>query len=195
MKKYIIGIDEVGRGPLSGPVAVGAVFATQEVLDSFSEIKESKQLSRKNRDIWSKKILGESGYNLRTFVAFVDAARIDSIGIANAIKEALSTAISSLNANPDECHVLLDGGLHAPEIYKSQETIIKGDENEVAIAMASVIAKVARDNYMIEIDKDYPKYGFAKHKGYGTRDHIKLIKEHGMSKEHRRSFCGNIISE
>lgn len=193
MKKYLIGIDEVGRGPLAGPVAIGAVFATQEIIDTFSEIKESKQLSRKNRDIWSKRILSEVGENLKTAVAFVDAVRIDEIGIVSAINEAISNAIKELKIDPRECHVLLDGGLHAPEEFLSQETIIKGDESEVIIAMASVVAKVARDDYMISIDRDYPEYGFAKHKGYGTRDHTKLIKIHGLSKEHRATFCKNFI--
>ncbi len=193
MKKYLIGIDEVGRGPLAGPVAIGAVFATQEIIDTFSEIKESKQLSRKNRDIWSKRILSEVGDSLKTAVAFINAARIDEIGIVPAINEAIVNAIKELNVDPTECHVLLDGGLHAPEIFKSQETIIKGDESEVIIAMASVIAKVARDDYMISIDRDYPEYGFAKHKGYGTRDHTKLIKSYGLSKEHRATFCKNFI--
>ena len=193
MTKYLIGIDEVGRGPLAGPVAIGAVFATQTIIDTFSEIKESKQLSRKNREIWSKRILSEVSENLKTAVAFVAASRIDEIGIVPAIKEAMSDAMSELKIDPKECHVLLDGGLYAPAEFTSQETIIKGDESEVIIAMASVIAKVARDNYMISIDRDYPEYGFAKHKGYGTRDHTKLIKEHGLSKEHRKSFCGNFI--
>lgn len=191
--KYYIGIDEVGRGPLAGPVAVGAVLATNEVLAQFSEIKESKQLSEKKREIWNTRILDAVSDDLRTNVAFVSAARIDEIGIAPAIKEALTHAIGELAANPNECRVLLDGGLYAPEEYTNQETIIKGDANEVVIAMASVIAKVARDRHMLTLDPKYPGYGFAKHKGYGTAAHCVAIKERGLSAEHRKTFCSKII--
>lgn len=191
-KHYYIGIDEVGRGPLAGPVAVGAVFASTEKIAEFSAIKESKQLSEKKREMWNAKILAGCDENLRTHVAFVLAGRIDEVGIAPAIKEALIEAITALGANPGEVRVLLDGGLKAPSEYVDQETIIKGDANETVIAMASVVAKVARDHVMNELDMQCPGYGLAKHKGYGTAAHIAAIKEKGLSPMHRKSFCGNI---
>lgn len=193
MKKYIIGIDEVGRGPLAGPVAIGAVCATQEIIDSFKEIKESKQLSEKKRELWNKKINDAVSNDLKLSIAFVDANIIDEIGIANAIKEALSSALKGLDVDPNDCHVKLDGGLHAPPEYKSQETIIRGDASETIIAMASVVAKVKRDNYMVSISDNYAEYGFAKHKGYGTKAHTEAIEKYGLSDQHRRTFCKNFF--
>lgn len=191
MKKYFIGIDEVGRGPLAGPVVIGLVCATQKVINKYSNIKESKQLSEKKREEWNEKILTDNSDDLITCVAYVDAKRIDKINISNAIKEAIQNACDSLEVDCNLCHVKLDGGLRAPERFLSQETIIKGDAKETVIAMASVIAKVSRDDYMSSL-KD-GKYNFKKHKGYGTKEHVKAIKEHGLSKEHRKSFCKNFI--
>ncbi|HXK37748.1 MAG TPA: ribonuclease HII [Candidatus Paceibacterota bacterium] len=190
--KYIIGIDEVGRGPLAGPVAVGAILATPDMLQAFTEIKESKQLSEKKRELWNDKILAARGEGLRSVVCFVPAEEIDVIGIAPAIKKALKEGLVQLAVDPTECRVLLDGGLYAPEEYINQETIIGGDGKETIIAMASVVAKVARDRLMVQLAESYPEYDFAKHKGYGTKAHMDAIRTHGLSKEHRRSFCKNI---
>lgn len=191
--KYIIGIDEVGRGPLAGPVAVGVVCATTQLLEAFIAIKESKQLSEKKRESWSEKILAACGDNLSCAVCYVSAEEIDAIGIAPAIKKALEEGLTQLAVPPTECRVLLDGGLHAPAEYIDQETIVGGDGKEVVIAMASVIAKVSRDRLMVELSATYPEYDFAKHKGYGTKAHMDAIRTHGLSKEHRRSFCKNIF--
>lgn len=193
MKKYIIGIDEVGRGPLAGPVVIGLVCATQKVINKYSDIKESKQLSQKKREEWNEKILTDNSDDLITCVAYINSKRIDKINIANAIKEAIQNACDSLDVDCKLCHVKLDGGLKAPERFVSQETIIKGDAKETVIAMASVVAKVSRDDYMTKIDSKYKAYNFKKHKGYGTKEHIAAIKENGLSKEHRKSFCKNFI--
>jgi ribonuclease HII len=191
--KYIIGIDEVGRGPLAGPVAVGVVCATVQSLEAFTSIKESKQLSEKKRELWNEKILAACGGDLKCAVNYVSAEEIDSMGIAPAIKKALEAGLTQLAVSPTECRVLLDGGLHAPAAYIDQETIIGGDGKETIIAMASVVAKVSRDRLMVSLADSYPEYDFAKHKGYGTKAHMDAIRTHGLSKEHRRSFCKNIF--
>jgi ribonuclease HII len=192
-QQFFIGIDEVGRGPLAGPVAVGAVAATQEMIERFRDIRESKQLSAKKREEWSARIHAEAGDDLRIAVGFISATMIDKIGIASAIRRALGEAIGKLGVDPKEARVLLDGGLKAPLEYEDQQTIIRGDVSETVIAMASVVAKVDRDRRMIALATQYPGYGFASHVGYGTKAHIAAIKEQGFTPEHRRSFCRNIV--
>ncbi len=187
--RYIIGIDEVGRGPLAGPVAVGAIAATPAMLRKFRTIKESKQLSEAKREEWNKKMHAAVSPDLRLAVAMVSATQIDRIGIAPAIRKALAAALRKLAIDPNSCEVLLDGGLKAPLEYTRQQTIIRGDATETAIAMASVIAKVKRDRLMVALDKKYPRYGFAQHKGYGTRFHMTVLRTHGLSPLHRASFC------
>lgn len=193
--RFVIGIDEVGRGPLAGPVAVGAVGVTRDMLRKFRTIKESKQLSAEKREVWTKEILRvakEQKSELRTAVTMVSAKEIDTHGIVSAIKKALTTSIKKLNINPNDCEVLLDGGLKAPLEYKKQRTIIRGDASKTAIAMASVIAKVKRDAYMTNLDKKYPNYGFAQHKGYGTKEHYRALKRKGISPLHRKSFLKSL---
>lgn len=187
--RFIIGIDEVGRGPLAGPVAVGAVAATAAMLRKFRTIKESKQLSEGKREEWTKVIKAHEGDELRVAIAMVSAKEIDRIGIVPAIRIALATSLRKLAIHPSDCAVLLDGGLKAPLEYKKQKTIIRGDESETVIAMASVVAKVKRDKLMVGEDKNYPNYGFAKHKGYGTKAHMRALNKHGLSLLHRKSFC------
>ncbi|MFZ2831786.1 MAG: ribonuclease HII, partial [Minisyncoccia bacterium] len=193
MKKfmYIIGIDEVGRGPLAGPVAVGAVCIRGEhqikLKKLFPTIKDSKKLSPKKREEWLIKIneVRSEGW-LEYTVAFVSPGVIDKNGLSYAIRTALEKALNSIEHNPKEVKVLLDGGLHAPAEYLNQETIIKGDEKKLAIALASIVAKVARDKKMIALAKKLSQYGFEKHKGYGTRAHYTAIKKHGISIHHRK---------
>jgi ribonuclease HII len=187
--KYIIGIDEVGRGPLAGPVAVGAVALTPKMLRKFRTIKESKQLSEAKREEWTSIIKKEVSPELRIAVKMVSAKEIDRIGIAPAIRCALAAALKKLSIDPNDCEVLLDGGLRAPSEYKKQKTIIRGDASETVIAMASVVAKVKRDRLMVRYAKEYPLYGFAQHKGYGTAAHMKALKKHGLSELHRKTFC------
>ena len=189
VRKYIIGIDEVGRGPLAGPVAVGAMLVTTRMRSLFRHIKESKQLSEKQREEWYERIKKDSGPELRFAVSFVSAKMIDAKGISHAIRLAINRSLKKLAVDPDECTVLLDGGLRAPEEYRDQQTIIRGDAGETAIAMASVVAKVERDRMMVRLGKKFPQYGFAEHKGYGTQSHVDMIRRYGISASHRKSFC------
>ncbi len=179
--KHIIGIDEVGRGPLAGPVAVCALIWKDRELDPPDHVKDSKKLSVQKREEWFVEIekWREQG-TLDYAVSYVSAEDIDIVGISNAIQCAL-------------VHVMLDGGLHAPEEYFHQETIIKGDEKEPVIALASIAAKVLRDQMMEELSDVHPEYGFENHKGYGTIEHYKAIKKHGLTPYHRRSFLSKVI--
>ena len=194
MKKtrFIIGIDEVGRGPLAGPVAVCALAATPHMLRYFRGIKDSKQLSEAQREEWLSLIKMHQGDELRYAVSMVSAKEIDKKGIAPAIRKSLAASLQKLAIDPANCEVRLDGGLKAPAEYKKQKTIIKGDEKESVIAMASIAAKVTRDRLMGRLDKKFPGYGLAGHKGYGTAAHMSAIRRLGFSDIHRRSFCANI---
>jgi len=201
--KYIVGIDEVGRGPLAGPVAVCAFkMPIKFEVKKFGKIKDSKKLTPKKREeIFDmlKKIKSTknpiSENNIDYLVCYESAQEIDKIGISQAIKNCLKKAITKLRVNPKDCLVLLDGGLKAPLKYKNQKTIIKGDEKERAIAFASIIAKVSRDELMCRLAKKYPKYSFEIHKGYGTKKHCEYIKKNGLCFEHRRCFCKNYLSK
>lgn len=191
--KHIIGIDEVGRGPLAGPVAVGAVCIYAEhykrVAKLFPVIKDSKKLTAKLRNEWSKKIFeAETLEYLSCAVSFVSPSVIDKNGLSYAIRTALEKALDTIPHDVSDVKVLLDGGLRAPAHYLNQETIIKGDEKELAIALASIVAKVARDKKMVALAKKFPEYGFEKHKGYGTHAHYEAIKKHNITSHHRKSF-------
>lgn len=192
--KYIVGIDEAGRGPLAGPVSVGAV----RLLVDFDEMlvvgaKDSKKMTPLSRER-----LYRCMHELRTAgvlgfaVGFSDAAMIDREGIVPAIRAALESALKSLHLDPEECEVRLDGGLKAPEHFKNQTTIIRGDQTELAISLASIAAKVERDTLMCEIASQYPGYSLEVHKGYGTAAHLNAIREKGLSPIHRASFCTRI---
>jgi ribonuclease HII len=188
--KYIVGIDEVGRGPIAGPVAVGAFLIPKGLSwRDFKGLKDSKKLSEKVREEWFSK--------LRTFpkthfvVSFTSHRSIDKQGIVPAITSALTRSLQKLAVKPEECLVLLDGGLRAPVEFKYQETIIKGDEKECAIACASVMAKVSRDRRMVHFSQKYPEYGFEMHKGYGTKNHYAQIKHYGICPIHRKSFLSD----
>lgn len=193
--KYLIGIDEVGRGPIAGPVAVGAfVFLDPKAKRLFRGVKESKQLNEKNREKWFAIINDTKRAGLVDFCAIFQSERvIDNKGLSYAIKNALSKSLLALKIDPKSTKVLLDGGLKAPLEYNDQKTIIKGDEKEMVIALASITAKVLRDRKMIKLGKKYPDYGFEIHKGYGTKKHYDAIKKYGLLKEHRRSFLGKIV--
>lgn len=121
-------------------------------------------------------------------VSMVSNEIIDKRGISHAINLAIKRGLKKVVANPKNSQILLDGRLFAPVEFKNQKTIIRGDEKETSIALASIVAKVTRDRYMVRLSKKFPKYGFGKHKGYGTRDHYKAIKKHGLTKFHRKSF-------
>lgn len=188
--KYLIGIDEVGRGPIAGPVAVGAfVFLDKKAKDIFDGVKESKQLSEEKREKWFEKILEIKKKGSIDFaVVFQSEKVIDKKGLSFAIKNALNISLKKINKKPEESRVLLDGGLKAPIEYKDQETIIKGDEKEMIIALASICAKVLRDRKMRYWSKIYDKYGFDINKGYGTKKHYESIAKYGPVSLHRRSF-------
>ena len=188
-----IGIDEVGRGPVAGPVTVGVFGICSK--DLYKKIKavglplrDSKKLTLKQREVWYVHMKQWQKEKLCAYVVVsVPALTIDRIGIAPAIKRALNRGLSELHAD-FQTLILLDGGLRAPVEFKNQKTIIKGDEKEVAIALASIVAKVTRDQYMTRQAKKYPAYGFERHVGYGTREHYVAIRKHGRTLLHRNSF-------
>ena len=189
--RYLIGIDEAGRGPLAGPVAVGAVLVPIDFdWKLVHGAKDSKQMTESARASLHVKLQAlQKEKQLRFAVSLVSSTYIDSKGIVSAIKLALSRAIFKLDANPKECRVLLDGGLYAPEEFDHQETIIRGDDSEPVISLASIAAKVTRDKYMKRLSTKYPQYGFEIHKGYGTAMHRDRIRKNGLSDIHRETFC------
>ncbi len=191
--QFLIGIDEVGRGPIAGAVAVGAfcipVNNLSKVRRIFKGVKESKQLSEQQREGWFGIIQQSKKLGLIDFaVTFQSEKVIDIKGLSYAIKYALKISLNSVAVNPSKVQVLLDGGLKAPIEFTNQKTIIKGDEKELVIALASICAKVLRDRKMNALAKKYPQYGFERHKGYGTRAHYEAIKKHGVLPLHRKSF-------
>jgi ribonuclease HII len=191
--RYIIGIDEAGRGPLAGPVAVGAFCVRTDFSREFKKfaagVKDSKKLSEKKREEWFVKIESEQKRGNFSFaVTFSGNVMIDKRGLTFSIRHALAQSLKKLDLPPEQTLVLLDGGLRAPKEYIFQETIIKGDEKEPVISFASIAAKVLRDRKMVALAKFHPQYGFEKHKGYGTKDHYRAIVKHGVLGIHRKSF-------
>ncbi|MBQ7944989.1 MAG: ribonuclease HII [Lachnospiraceae bacterium] len=182
---YVCGIDEVGRGPLAGPVVACAVILPKDCKILY--LNDSKQLTAKKReelyDIIMKEAVGVG-------IGCVSHERIDEINILQATYEAMREAISKLPVKPD---ILLNDAVTIPQVDIQQVPIIKGDAKSVSIAAASIVAKVTRDRMMEEYDKLYPEYQFASNKGYGAAVHIEAIKTIGPSPIHRRSFIGNFI--
>ncbi|MCD5381407.1 MAG: ribonuclease HII [Candidatus Pacebacteria bacterium] len=192
-KKWLIGIDEAGRGPLAGPVSVGVVkIPTDFDWSLIPGVNDSKKISEKKRDAVFELTNELVKQGLLSYsVKLVSANSIDNKGIVSAIKRAIESAIEELKLNPEECFIKLDGSLHAPEKFE-QETIIKGDGKEKVIGLASIMAKVKRDTYMKEIAEQYPEYGLEGHKGYGTKAHREAIAKFGLTIIHRRTYCKNI---
>jgi ribonuclease HII len=198
----IIGIDEVGRGPIAGPVCVAAFlirrpgqFARElELLKKKHSLplRDSKKLSKKDREAWVEivqelKIKGKCDYA----ISIISAATIDRIGIVPSIRRALASSLKKVVATGGatfSCPVVLDGGLRAPAEYKKQTTIIKGDEKEISITFASIVAKVHRDKIMVKYAKKHPEYGFQSHVGYGTRAHYLALGRYGQTPIHRKTF-------
>ncbi|MFA6094716.1 MAG: ribonuclease HII [Candidatus Paceibacterota bacterium] len=193
-EKYIIGIDEVGRGPIAGPVAVGACVLLQKLPRGFTTgLRDSKKLSEKKREEWLIKMMRAQKEGLLDFaVSYISHSIIDAKGLSYAIRTALSRALTQVvqrnSLKPECCRVMLDGGLKAPIEFSKQKTIIKGDEKIPVISLASIAAKVSRDTYMKKLAKKYPEYGFEVHKGYGTAKHYENIVAFGQCKIHRISF-------
>ena len=185
----IIGIDEAGRGPLAGPVVAAAV-KIKNIVPEFELINDSKKLSEKKREFLFDVIME----NCYVGVGVVDAPKIDEINILNATFLGMRKAINGLKEQGVEWNLaLVDGNHKIREYTENQEPIIKGDGKSLAIAAASIIAKVTRDRMMVESGKEYPVYQFEKHKGYGTKAHREAIVENGPCKYHRISFLGNIL--
>lgn len=219
---FLIGIDEAGRGPLAGPVSVGLVLVpTNFDWDLIPGVGDSKQLSESRREIIFEraKALQKIG-ELQFVVLMVDAKKIDKDGISACIKQAIAQGLTRILKNPPrtllgktsnyskksliasrrclgahEVMVKLDGSLKAPIEFIHQETIIKGDSKEKVIGLASIMAKVTRDRYMIKIgsDPEFKAYDFTRHKGYGTKAHRETIAQNGLSTLHRASYCRNIV--
>ena len=182
---YICGIDEAGRGPLAGPVVAGAVILPKDCRILY--INDSKKLSEKRRNELFDIIKEEA---VTYGIGIIDAARIDEINILQATYEAMRSAINNLNPSPD---ILLNDAVTIPKVDIKQVPIIKGDAKSISIAAASVLAKVTRDRIMRQWDEVYPQYGFAKHKGYGTKQHIQALEQFGASPIHRRTFITKFV--
>lgn len=184
--KYIAGVDEAGRGPLAGPVYAAAVILPENTY--IEGINDSKKLSAAKREkLYDEIIEKAAAYH----ISAVDEEVIDEINILNATFEAMKNAVSQLTPSAD--YVLIDGNRMPPDMPIPGETVVKGDSKSISIAAASILAKVSRDRYISEQDKLYPGYGFAKHKGYGTKQHIEAIKQLGPCKIHRKTFIKNFI--
>lgn len=184
--KLIAGVDEVGRGPLAGPVVTAAVIMpTDDIIES---VDDSKKLSEKKREKLAELIKSKA---IAYSVARIESEEIDETNILNAVKKCMYNAVKSLTIMPDI--TLVDGvDLHLPI---PAEYVVKGDSLSYSIGCASIVAKVYRDNLMKEYAKEYPEYGFEKHKGYGTKNHIETIKEIGPCKLHRKTFIKNFWEE
>ena len=181
----ICGIDEVGRGPLAGPVVASAVILPKDC--DILYINDSKKLSEKKREMLYDEIMEKA---VDVGIGIVGPERIDEINILQATYEAMREAISKLSVQPD---LLLNDAVKIPGVTLPQVSIIKGDAKSASIGAASIIAKVTRDRMMVEYDSIFPEYGFAANKGYGTAIHIAALKELGPTPIHRRSFISNFV--
>ena len=183
--KYIGGIDEAGRGPLAGPVVAAVVIFPENIF--IENLKDSKKLSSKQRDVLYEKIKREA---LAFEIGLSDEKCIDKINILNATKKAMEQAVNSLKIKPD---ILLIDAVKLDNLSIPQISIVNGDNLSISVAAASIIAKVTRDRLIEQYDNIYPQYGFAKHKGYGTKEHIEAIKKYGICPIHRLSFVKNFL--
>ena len=183
---YVAGVDEAGRGPLAGPVVAAAVYMPPDALrkqipERYRKLTDSKQLSEKQREQFFESLVDDQA--VRIGVSQVESAEIDRINILQATHRAMREALVAVEAD----FALVDGlpvsGLPCPS-----QSIVKGDALSLLIAAGSVVAKVTRDREMVRLDQQYPRYGFAQHKGYGTAAHLRALKEHGACPVHRRSF-------
>lgn len=193
--KCIIGIDEVGRGPLAGPVTLCACMIPKslkaENIFENGKIKDSKKLKKENRKKVYQTIMKLRKLEKVNFsVSSRNAEYIDKHGISKAIKSCIKSILTNLVLVDQEenIEIVLDGSLHAPEKYKNQKTIIKGDEKELSIALASIIAKCRRDTHMEKLAKQEKNYDWENNMGYGTAKHLKGVKKYGLTKYHRKTY-------
>jgi len=184
-KNYIAGIDEVGRGPLAGPVMTCAVILPKGC--NILGINDSKQLSAKQRQFLCMQLKKAA---IDISISLVESDEIDRINILKATQKSMAQSINNLTVTPD---IVLTDAIHIPNINIEQLSIIKGDNKSISIAAASIIAKVTRDKLMVDYSKKYPNYGFEKNKGYGTKEHIEAIKKYGLCPIHRRTFVKHFI--
>lgn len=193
MNRYVVGIDEVGRGPIAGPVSVCVCMMTRTHYSrmQWKRLTDSKKMTPKARMVWAKEAehLRVRGV-LKYSVISVSAEMIDKKGISHALRSCIRRGLTILSVDPKNTTVLLDGSLYAPEGF-IQKTIIKGDQKEPIISLASVIAKVTRDAYMMRLHKTYPLYGWAQNKGYGTKKHYEALTRYGRTPLHRKTFLGD----
>ena len=194
--RFVAGVDEAGRGPLAGPVAVGVAVVPHDFDWSLIPgVNDSKKVSEKKRKeifLIAKKLKKQGLINYH--VSLISNSTIDRTSITRAVALGITRSFQKLNLNPKETDVRLDGLLKAPAEFLIQETIIKGDQKEKVIGLASIMAKVTRDALMVRVAGDHPKYSFEIHKGYGTLKHRTAIRKFGLSKIHRKSFCKNITN-
>lgn len=177
--KYIAGVDEAGRGPLAGPVFAAAVILKPDA--KFTHVDDSKKLSEKQRLLALEEIKAQS---ISISIGISSVEEIDLINIYRASREAMISAIKHLKVKPD--YLLIDA--MPIEIDIPFESIIKGDQKSISIACASIVAKTARDAYMLEMDKLFPNYGFKNHKGYGTKEHLLALETYGITPIHRKTY-------
>lgn len=184
---YICGVDEAGRGPLCGPVAAAAVIMPK---NSFIEgVNDSKKLSEKKREALYEQIIKEA---VAYSVCLIDNDEIDKINILNATLKAMEGAINGLSVKAE--FALIDGNQNRG-ITTPNKTVVKGDAKSYSIACASILAKVTRDRLLDEYEKEYPGYGFSKHKGYGTKAHYEAIAAYGITPIHRKSFLKKLLEQ
>ncbi|MEI6533913.1 MAG: ribonuclease HII [Verrucomicrobiaceae bacterium] len=180
--QFIAGIDEAGRGPLAGPVCVAAVILPAGF--AHRDLNDSKQLSEKKRERIYEELTDSQ--EIHWSVVMADAAEVDAVNILQATYAAMRRAALMLEPQPE---IVLIDGRPVPNFPITQEAIVKGDSLSLSIAAASVIAKVTRDRFMLEAAQQHPHYGFEKHKGYGTSEHLAALRRHGPCPLHRRSFA------
>ena len=185
--KVVCGIDEAGRGPLAGPVFAAAVILPVDC--EIEGLDDSKKISEKKRDLLFDVIKEKA---VSYCIAKAEVEEIEEFNILQATFMAMRRAVDGLEVKPD---IALIDGNQKPGLAITERTLVKGDSRSPLIAAASILAKVSRDRYMIEVDKEYPEYKFSQHKGYGTKLHYEMLEEHGISPVHRRSFLKKITGE
>ena len=182
--KLVCGVDEAGRGPLAGPVYAAACILPSDIV--IEGLNDSKKISEKKREALYDIIIENA---VDYCVATASVEEIEEFNILNATYLAMTRAVQCLKA-VDYC--LIDGNRIPPQLMGNSEAVVKGDSKSFSISAASILAKVSRDRYLLELDKEYPMYNYKKHKGYGTKENMDLIRQYGVSQVHRKSFLKNL---